>query len=317
MQRKSSESVKKIQDTFNDNKSAADLYWDTNNLRAFYKTFRKPLVLPKNHIQDVNDVTRVQDLFKIKGFQFGNWVTTEDRFNYLAALYICLHDMQKVLKFKSDNIGLDQRLAITFGSRGVPGALAHFEPRNLVINISRYKREDVLKKEIIMSGGFPPKKIAKEALFIHTGGVGSFAHEYGHFLDYAFGMYIEPHQEHHFLTGKSKSVSKDRIEYPKGMILRNLIEDLFEQLLWKTPGKKYSDFAERLIKTKSDYLQNRQEIFARVFEQYIDYRLQGLKIKNHFIVQRKYESRYYLNDKELKPAALIIDKIITQLRMHL
>lgn len=306
--------IKKFQDTFNDQKSKADLYWNSANLQRFYRTFRKPMILPTNYVQDVNSIDRVQSIFKIRGFQFGNWVTTEDRFNYLAAMYICLFDMQRVVRFQNSNLGLSNQLAISFGARGNPGALAHYEPVNVVINISRYKREDVLKKEIEAAGRKPPAHIPKEVLFLYTGGIGSFAHEYGHFLDGVFGLYSEPSEGRAYLTGKRGSVSKDRIVYPASAIMRNLVEDFFEIIFWKKPGKK-SDYSLRLEESKSDYIQNRQEIFARVFEQYIDLKLKKIKIQNDFITARKYKPVYYLKDSELRKVVPILDKLVSRMRL--
>lgn len=303
--------VIKIQDTFNDRKSAADRYWNSFNLRSFYKSFRKPMVFPLNYVEDVNSVIRVQEIFKLRGFQFGNWVSTEDRFNYLAAMYICLWDLQRVLQFKSNNLGLNKELAISFGSRGVPNASAHFEPRNMVINIARYYKASKLKDK------FPqlqPIHLTKEVLFITTGGIGAVAHEYGHFLDAAFGVYTEPVEGRPYLTGRGGSLSKDRIDYPPKFVIRNLVEDFFQELFW-TKTRKKTGFSKRLESTKSDYLENRQEIFARVFEQYVSYKLQKIKIKNDFIVQQtKYDAKYYLTASELKKIIPALDKIVARMR---
>jgi hypothetical protein len=308
-------SVTKIQDTFNDKLSKADLYWNNANLQRFYRTFRKPMILPKNYLQDVNSPERIEKIFQIRGFQFGNWVTTEDRFNYLACFYICLFDLNKILKFKKNNLGLSGSLGIALGSRGVPNALAHYEPKNVVINISRYKREDVLKKEFEAWGQIPPKTIPKEVRFIHTGGIGSFAHEYGHFLDGEFGMYTEPFKDVPFLTGRGGSLTKRRIKYPKNLVIRNLVEDLFETLFWeKAKTKKKTNFSLRLEKTKSDYLENRQEIFARTFEQYISYKMGKIQIKNLFMVKLKYNANHYLKLDELKKIEPILDKIVSLMR---
>lgn len=303
--------ISKINDTFNDQLSKADKYWSSANLQRFYRTFRKPMILPVGYERDVNSVERVQEIFKIRGFQFGNWVTTEDRFNYLAAMYICLFDLQRVLKFKNSNLGLDNQLAIAFGSRGVPKALAHYEPKNIVINISRYIRPDVLKDRLGI------KNIPKEVLFVETGGIGAFAHEYGHFLDGVYGMYSEPVIGQPFLTGRSGSLTKDRLDNSKSHPMRKLVEDMYEQMFWKKSkaGKKVkTNFSERLEATKSDYLQNRQEIFARSFEQYIAYKLQAMKIKNEFMVQRKYSAKHYLTPAELKKVVPYFDKLMELMR---
>lgn len=308
------EKLVKIQDSFNDKKSAADLYWSSAELQRFYRKFRSPMILPKSYFEDTNSIERVQKRYQLRGFQFGNWVTNEDRYDYLAAFYICLFDMQKVLKFKNNNIGLSGSLGVALGSRGVPQALAHYEPNNVVINISRYKREDVLKKEFEMIGKKPPTTIPKDVRFFNTGGIGSFAHEYGHFLDGEFGRFIEPVAKMPWLTGNSRSVSKSRIEYPAKFRMRNIVEDIFETLFWKN-GKK-TNFHLRLLETKSEYLNYRQEVFARLFEQYIFEKLQKIGIKNKFMTKPKYQRAYYLRPSEIKSVIPLIDQLIVEMRKH-
>jgi hypothetical protein len=310
-------SILKIQDSFNDAQSTADKYWDTGKIHNFYRKFRnkgtsRTMDLPKTYLQDSNSIQRVEKRYHLRGFQFGNWVTNEDRFNYLAAFYVCLYDLNKVLKFKDNNLGLSGSLGIALGSRGVPRALAHYEPYSLVINISRYKREDVLKAEFEAAGLRAPLEITKETRFFNTGGVGSFAHEYGHFLDNMYGKYTEPVKGTVFLTGNQGSVSKTRIVYTKANKLRNLVEDLFQVMFWN--GKLKTNWAVRLETTNSEYLQNRQEIFARTFEQYVALKLNKLSVSNDFMTKKKYQKSHYLNDAEMKKVVPIMDKLILEMR---
>lgn len=159
--------------------SRMEAWWKGKGFTAIYKGFRKGTV-PAVFLKQIIDVRKVEKLFKLRGFQFGNWVNNEDRFNYLAALGICLFDLNKVLKFKGNNLGLDNTLGVAFGARGQRGALAHYEPRTHIINMTRYYDADKWIK--------PPSKAVR---FVVSGGVGSFAHEYGHFLDYFFGSRVE------------------------------------------------------------------------------------------------------------------------------
>lgn len=308
------EQIKKIQDTFNDGSSHADTYWSNSEIQRFYRMFRKPMILPKSYFQDSNSIERVQKLYKLRGFQFGNWVTNEDRYDYLATLYICLYDLNKVLKFKDNNLGLNGTLGIALGSRGMANAKAHYEPVNAVINISRYMREDILKKMMSDFGTKPPDTIPKIARFLNTGGVGSFAHEYGHFLDSQFGMSIEPIKGQHFLTGNTPSTSKTRIEYDSKFVMRNIVEDIFEILYWKNENK--TPYQIRLLGTQSKYLNQRAEVFARLFEQYIFTKLERIGIQNSFMVKNKYTKRVYLKPSELNNVIPLMDKLIVEMRKH-
>ncbi|MBI2258149.1 MAG: hypothetical protein HYU67_04530 [Flavobacteriia bacterium] len=311
--------IRKINDTFNDGKSTADLFWDKTNTMFFYRSFRKNIDVPKDFILNINDAKKVIERYKLRGFQFGNWLTTEDRYNYIAALFISLYDLNKVLRFPNNNLGLNASLGIALGSRGVPNALAHFEPKNEVINISRYIREDVLKKALENSGVEVPEHIPKNIRFINSGGIGSFAHEYGHFLDLMFGTYTEQHEKYPFLTGPGKSVSKKRINYSSNQPMRILVEDIFQILFYGlNPNKSKSNFAYRLEATKNDYLQNRQEIFARCFEQYISHKLlYTYKINNDFMTKPKYKAKHYLSPKEMELIIPLFDKLISLMREKL
>lgn len=307
--------VVKFQDTFNDLQSHADQAFSPGQVATFYKEFRNNKDIPKGFAWDQKTPKKIEDKYSLRGFQFGNWVTNEDRFNYLASFYICLNDLQMVMKFKNNNLGLNGSLGIALGSRGVANAKAHYEPSNNVINISRYFREDVLKKKIEEAGMRPPLHIPKKLRFFETGGIGSFAHEYGHFLDYNMGIHIEPSKSAGFLSGPSGSVSRKRIQYPREQVMRNLFEDLFQAVFFE--NSKESKFNIRLKETKSDYLNNRQEVFARIFEHYVHYKLlTKYGVKNDFMTKKKYSAVVYLTERELLKVIPILDKIVVQFRKN-
>ena len=219
----------KIEDTVTAPQSKVHRYWTTKGFREFYTNFRGGLALPKNIAQNSESPKKIQEVFKLKGFQFGNWLSNEDRYNYLAAIYICLHDLNKVLKFKGANLGMDNNLVISFGARGSARALAHYEPANDVINMTRYKRMDLINKQRAAVGQ-PPIEMTKLERFVYTGGVGSFAHEYGHYLDYYFGAHYDVNPSSRALTGGS-STSPKRINWPKTSKLRNLTEDVLQKII--------------------------------------------------------------------------------------
>lgn len=92
--------------------------------------------------------------FKIYGAEFGNWLTGVEKQNHLNIAYDSLMDLSKTLNISLNDITLNNRLSLAFGSRGSGQIYAHYEPKYKVINLTRYK------------------------------GAGSLSHEYAHALDH-------------------------------------------------------------------------------------------------------------------------------------
>ena len=98
--------------------------------------------------------------FGIKGGEFGNWLSENDRKESLNYGYDAFCDLADALDIELTDISLNGTLSIGFGSRGqgLSGAVAHYEPARKVINLTKMK------------------------------GAGSLAHEWWHaFEDYASG----------------------------------------------------------------------------------------------------------------------------------
>ncbi|WMX17095.1 MULTISPECIES: LPD1 domain-containing protein [unclassified Aureispira] len=297
----------KIVDTLTpEDGSNLERWWKFQGFEAIYKEFRKGAV--NDDLKRIKDIREVSKVFHLKGYQFGNWVTHEDRFNYLAALTVCLYDLNRVLQFKGNNIGLDKHLGIAFGARGKRGALAHYEPGTNIINLTRYKEAHRFKD---------PYDKAKR--FVISGGVGSFAHEYGHFLDYFFGSRVETHRAFSLTNGDStdfKRITYDAKKYP----MRHLVESILEKAYWAPNKKEHSVYANRIKGASKGLLQKyflqRNEIFARLFEQYISHKLKSLKIQNVFLTKTKYNKAQYMTPTEMKAVIPLFDKLLVQMRRH-
>lgn len=93
--------------------------------------------------------------FGFKGGEFGNWVTQNERQQFLNYAQDAFSDLAAALNITPDSLGQQGAMSIAFGARGkgLTGAVAHFEPAKKVINMTRLK------------------------------GAGSLAHEYGHSID--------------------------------------------------------------------------------------------------------------------------------------
>lgn len=100
------------------------------------------------------------DAFGFRGVEFGKWVAqgenAKERQGMLNAAYDALLDLANLTGIPPKAISLNGSLGLAFGSRGSGWASAHFEPGNLVINLTK------------------------------TRGAGSLAHEWFHALDNYF-----------------------------------------------------------------------------------------------------------------------------------
>lgn len=94
--------------------------------------------------------------FGFRGVQFGNWANQADRQAALNNAYDSFMDMSKIIGVSSKAMSLNGELGVAFGSRGSGAASAHYEPGEVVINLTK------------------------------TRGAGSLAHEWWHALDNYF-----------------------------------------------------------------------------------------------------------------------------------
>lgn len=218
--------------------------------------------------------------YKLKGFEYGNWVNNNDRYDRLLATQDSLKDLSKIIG--SGNIGLDGTVGVAFGARGNTNALAHFEPNTFMINLTKNK------------------------------GFGSLAHEYGHALDYFFGMYIDQNQKFGALSGGHSTAKV--LPLNKSGKLRAMMTELIDNVI--TENNKSSESYLNWIKEvglKAEYWFRRNEIFARVFEQWVGYHSERLGIKNSFLCKIKYEKGMYLTGRDFKRVLPKINLLIKEM----
>lgn len=287
--------------------SALDRYWRSNG----FDDLSSKIVPHANRAEKLAAIVNFEnmiDQFSMYGVGFGNWVNQEDRYNYQTALYYSLSDLQRVMLFPKENLGLFQSLAVTFGARGIPKALAHYEPHNDLINISRYEDGDQ----------------PKARRFLNSGGMGSFAHEYGHFLDFWFGNVIEK------MPGKSSLTNamsiqgiKYQREYTSKTPLRKAMEEIMIAVIFKDYEKKQlSQYYKYLqlnygVKVSGGYFLRHSEIFARLFETHVFYELKSMDRANAFLAKTKYDRAVYLSAKDYEKIRPLINQLILQMRAAL
>ena len=136
--------------------------------------------------------------FGFRGVQFGNWTNQKDRQMAINQAYDAFLDLAKILNVSPKAISLDGELGIAFGARGSGMASAHYEPSEVVINLTKTK------------------------------GAGSLAHEWWHALDNYFSR----------KAGNSLgNVTADRSIKMRGE-LRKAYNDLVEKVEQSEYGKR-------------------------------------------------------------------------------
>jgi hypothetical protein len=245
--------------------------------------------------------------FQLKGIEFGRWVNFNDRLDYQQAAVTAFHDLNSILLFKGANIGLD-RLVLAIGARGRNAALAHFEPGNDTINLTRYHRPGMMKDKL------------DRVEF--TGGVSSFAHEYGHYLDYFFGSYIDQNPSERSLTGGASIATRYKSEKAA---LRKQMDQIINAIIWEVePAEgesgKYTAHYEKLHEyayPKKTYWIRRTELFARAFEVYICFKLKDKGVRNLALTHSPshYDRAFVYIDKAIREKVFDrIDHFINMLR---
>ncbi len=91
------------------------------------------------------------DAFGFRGTQFGNWVSqgvgAKSRQGLLNEAYDAMLDLAEVLGIPPKAISLNGTLGLSLGARGAGKAAAHFEPSNLVINLTKTRGAGTLAHE--------------------------------------------------------------------------------------------------------------------------------------------------------------------------
>jgi len=247
-------------------------YWKSNIIPKFQK-YRPGFNFK---YQDQESILK---RYGFVAFEYGHWTTQNERYDFLASALASFSDIKRVLNFKT--LGFE-KIGIAYGARGQGGAAAaHFEPGSFMINLTRRY------------------------------GFGSFAHEFGHALDYYFGGFIDQSKDSFSLSGGSSFVGK--VNYEKPGTLRFLMIDLLQSIRYIDGGPSESYLMLSKQKAGTEYWFRSTEIFARAFEQYVHYKLRSRKITNTFLTKNKYEDSVYLTDKDFKRILPKMEKLIQAL----
>lgn len=195
----------KITDTSNTiNKGGrAERWWQGRAVKA---RSSKPV-----RSMDNVDLHKILQTYNLKGFEFGNWLTNNDRYDRVLACEDSLAELANIIGTK--NLGMNCLVGIAFGARGSKGALAHYEPGYNMINITKEK------------------------------GDGCLAHEFGHALDYNIGKYSDQHKYYNYLSG-GRSLAVNLKDNTGGKV-RNLMNEVVNMAAEMIKDYPASDYWKR------------------------------------------------------------------------
>lgn len=265
--------------------SRVDQYWKIKGMKPAYQKWIKNRNIPVGAIDQAKAVKE----FKLKGFEYGNWMEQNTRYAYLVATVVSLEHLRHLTGI--ENIGMSNIIGIGMGSRGQGGAAAHFEPGTFMINLTKYN------------------------------GAGALAHEYGHALDYFFGTYFDQDRASCALTFGDTTATRFSPEQIKSGELRKLACQVVATYMWKGEGEavfesdQQTDSYKRLkAKTVNRYWHLRNEIFARCFEDYINRKSIKDNLGNIFLTEKKYDLGYYPDNTDAERIAPIFDKLLLKMK---
>jgi len=218
--------------------------------------------------------------FAFSGVEYGESMSQKERTIYLNHAYDGFMDMARTLKVEPQALSLGGTLGLAFGSRGRGGrraALAHFEPSNNVINLTREK------------------------------GAGSMAHEYGHAMaNYFYRQTNGVRRGEGDIMAKLNAAAingigeRADIELVTSGGVRKEIMEVLDKIRTtinfdpEKPGAtelltsaKTVDYQEGKRSEDSRYWSSPEELFARTFETWVSYRLKSLNesYRNDFLVR--------------------------------
>lgn len=239
----------------------------------------------------------ILEAFKLRGGQFGNWTNQNDRQTSMNMLYDAFRDLAVALDISYEDIALKQSkdsrtsaLAIAFGARGHSSALAHYEPVENVINLTKMR------------------------------GAGSLAHEWGHALDCFIKeecklltlasdpkqkpMASHAQQKDNPFTPVIEAMRYHEVQYSgQDYSMRGMTE------FYKESQKTDNEYA----KTDNGYWQSNCEMFARCFACYVHDKLKEKGIRSDYLCGHS-ESTVVPHGEEREQINQAIDNMVAELK---
>ena len=281
---------------------------ENNSLAANTKKrnvdLKKQATIPPilQHIERIGETVRMFDTqaigddylnnFTLKGGQFGNWLNEKERKTNMNMAYDAFADLSVLLDIDAKDIGFNHNLTIAFGARGDGGkrpALAHYEPVDIAINLTKMK------------------------------GAGSLGHEWIHALDHYIAI-----QMGYPLNLFSEVVANNR-DNQHLPAFRKMYETMRyeEKTPWGgKPTKFYLD--SKFFDGKASDYSKTCEMFARAASAYLALKCKKMNLQNDYLLGHalcgSYTDKYGVNHtlyptgKEMERFGEAFEEMILELK---
>jgi hypothetical protein len=231
----------------------------------------------------------------MRGLQFGNSVTDDERAHHLRKTAEAMVDLADVTGLPDRAVSLDGQLGLAFGARGHGRAAAHYEPGSKVINITR------------------------------KNGVGTLAHEWGHALDDYIGarsprgqsfantgdIYLSEQTSSRFYDRTKGHASQEDDPVWKAMDgVRRAIKDTdYDQTLRE--GLRGYGITPQKSRGQWNYWTSGREVFARTFERYVQHKLRSKGQENTYLSGLGGESPLWPTKEQIAKMAPAFDELMS------
>lgn len=204
------------------------------------------------------------DKVGLKGVQWGQYITDNERREHTKNLTDSIIDLSDVLGVEPSKLSFGKELGISIGSRGKGQGQATYSTGDKIINITKE-------------------------------GYGTLSHEYFHAMDNLIAKKIKTPV---FKKGRANN---------EGQWLTNGKGDLAPQIekldtaMQPFIDRMANDFKEKQVSSKDFdyYVNNRQELFARVGERFVQRKLEKAGKVNRYLSGMHTDNFVYPSDKEL------------------
>jgi hypothetical protein len=273
--------------------------------------------------KDVTPDMILKDL-GFRGIEFGNWVgqgkNDKERQGMLNAFYDASFDLARILNIPPKAISLNGTLGIGFGSRGSGWASAHYEPTNLVINMTKTRGAGSLAHELFH---------AIDRYFQMQRDPGWSSNREGNYITYAPETYYQDGKTGHRFaeTDFKRKVEKKVIRNPENWTriegVRPEVAEAFDALVKALDASPMAKRASLIDKGKSGgYWSRVIERAARAFENYVIYKMQQQGYNNDYLAnivdakdfQRDVGRYPYLLSEEIAPVAEAFDNLFATIQ---
>lgn len=202
----------------------------------------------------------VMDNLKMRGLQWGNSVTDDERQHHLTKTSEAMADLADVTGLPDLAMSLNGALGLAIGARGKGNASAHYEPTSRVINLTR------------------------------KNGAGTLAHEWAHALDHeitgAGFVQRDGRQRADYLSADPRPHDDEPVKKAMSELNKAMKESGFDARL---PGVVKKMQKEGKIPTQilnipaAQYWASPEEKFARSFERFVQHKLSSEGRENTYL----------------------------------